>query len=117
MIWVFGWIAFDPNAASSFLAAAARASAATRAEAGCVFAHHGLAHDRPGRLLLVETYRDWPALREHLRSPHIARFNCDARAAGMTELDVKALDGEGWRQLLGADGGGPAGRVGLPPEA
>jgi len=110
-VLVFGWIAFDPGRLDDFLAVARIAAVATRREAGCLSACYAIDMDTPGRLLLQEAYADWPALRRHLASSHIARFTREAGGCGMTLIDVKAVEGQRTFQLLGADQGGPPGSV------
>lgn len=74
---------------------------ATRAEEGCL--HYSFAVDVLDENLMhiAERWRDQAAIDAHFRSPHMAAFNAALASARVSEVSVKAWDGNGERTLMG----------------
>jgi quinol monooxygenase YgiN len=74
MVIVAGSIFVDPQQVDRFVQAVVSLADKTRQETGCL--HYTLAVDdaAQGRIVVLERWRDEPALRAHLATEHVAAF-------------------------------------------
>lgn len=91
MIIIVGQIGIDPRHLNDFQAAVEEVERITRAEEGCI--SYAIALDDPatGQFSVAERWRDEPALREHLETPHVKKF-IDQCGPMIQSMDAQLYD-------------------------
>ena len=100
-IIVMGHIKAAPEEIVRLRDAISAAVAATNAEQGCEHYRFSVDLDDPGTLYINERWASAEALAAHGASEHLKTFNRAIGGAALTEVSVKAWNGEFWRTLVG----------------
>lgn len=103
MIIVNGWIRVSPGGVEKLRGAIGALLAATRQEAGCVSYVLSADLEEPDLIRVSEVWESKEAMKAHAVAPHAASFGATLRETGVQGMNVKAYEGEFWRQLLGSD--------------
>ncbi len=103
MIIVMGHVRMGSGEIDRLKGEMATQMAATQAEDGCIQYEFSRLVTEPDTLIISEKWRDQAALDAHLQAPHMAVFNAVIGGAKVESINIKAIDGENMRQLIGSD--------------
>lgn len=99
MIIVSGTARVKPGALEAARAAMMKVIEATRREEGCLYYSYGLDVTAPDTIIILEYWKDWPALERHFTEPHLADWVKTLGEVGVLSRDIRACEAGKTRQL------------------
>lgn len=107
MIFITAMFDVRPESAEDWPEITRPFTAATRAEAGCLWFEWSRSLDDPNTYVLVEAFRDGDAGGEHVGSDHFAQAQQDLppHLSATPQIVSQAVDQDGWSELGEMAGG------------
>ncbi len=101
MIFITAKFQIRPEYAEQWPVVAAAFTAATRAEAGCLWFDWSRSLDDPNEYVLVEAFRDGDAGAAHVGSAHFkqAQLDLPPHLAATPKIVSQSVDQDGWSEL------------------
>jgi len=92
MLLIIGTVRIPPGTIDRARPAMERMIAATRAEDGCLDYSYAEDVAEPGRIHVIERWRDRAALERHFTAAHIKEWRADWPRLGITDRDLKLYE-------------------------